>query len=307
MAGDNVLVEFFKLIYTILFSILESIFYCFVSKKEKSVTDEIALVTGAGSGIGRLIAIELSKRGCILLLLDINPVSLEETASIIRNSKGKSYKYVCDLSIRQNIHDTMAKIAKDIGDVDILINNAGIVTGKSILDASDEEIEKTLDINLMAHFWLIRSVLPSMLARNHGHIVTIASVAGLAGINKMTDYSASKFGAVGLDDSLRQEIIHLNKTGVKTTCICPYYINTGMFHGVKTKFPKITPILKPEYVSHKIVKAILTDQVILVIPKIIHLLLMLKSLLPTRGFQAVCDFFEVNKDMASFRGRRGNM
>ena len=136
-----------------------------------------------------------------------------------------------------------------------MINNAGIVTGKSFLESSDEAIEKTMGVNTMSHFWvgiipkdfhfiliylidwfikLTKKFLPSMLENNHGHIVTIASVAGLYGTPKLCDYSASKSAVIGFDYSLRIELLRLNKTGVKTTCVCPYYINTGMFKGCQS-------------------------------------------------------------------------
>mmetsp|Transcript_39481 Transcript_39481/g.35251 ORF Transcript_39481/g.35251 Transcript_39481/m.35251 type:complete len:95 (-) Transcript_39481:240-524(-) len=94
-----------------------------------------------------------------------------------------------------------------------------------------------------------------MIAKNKGHIVTIASNAGLVGVCGLADYCASKFGAVGFDESLRMELRKI-KSNVKTTCICPYYIDTGMFDGVKTRFPLLFPILKPNYVARRICNAI---------------------------------------------------
>jgi len=81
----------------------------------------------------------------------------------------------------------------------------------------------------------VKSFLPAMLQRNSGHIVTIASAAGFVGTNGLVDYCASKFAAVGFDESLRMELAALGKTGVHTTVVCPYYINTGMFEGIKTR------------------------------------------------------------------------
>mmetsp|Transcript_53528 Transcript_53528/g.81215 ORF Transcript_53528/g.81215 Transcript_53528/m.81215 type:complete len:96 (-) Transcript_53528:154-441(-) len=95
-----------------------------------------------------------------------------------------------------------------------------------------------------------------MLKKNKGHIVTIASIAGHAGVQGLADYCASKFGAVGFDESLRHEL-RFQKSKVKTTCINPYYINTGMFDGVKSKFPIILPILGESYTSQRIINAIL--------------------------------------------------
>lgn len=116
----------------------------------------------------------------------------------------------------------------------LLINNAGIVSGKTILENSDFMMKKTLEVNTLAHLYTIREFLPDMIRLKKGHIVAIASVAGLQGAPGLGDYSASKFGAVAIDECLRTE---LKKQGlykhIKTTCINPFFINTGMFDGVK--------------------------------------------------------------------------
>eukprot|EP00106_Octopus_bimaculoides_P018027 XP_014785469.1 PREDICTED: retinol dehydrogenase 10-B-like [Octopus bimaculoides] len=126
-------------------------------------------------------------------------------------------------------------VKNEIGNVDILVNNAGIVTGKNLLDCTDQDIIKTMQVNVLAHFWTIKAFLPKMIERNSGHIVTISSTAGVIGVNKLTGYCASKFACVGLDEALRSELSSLKKDGVHMTLACPYYTNTGMFLGAKTR------------------------------------------------------------------------
>lgn len=137
-----------------------------------------------------------------------------------------------------------------------MINNAGVVSGKQILNNSEAGISRTININTTAHHWTVREVLEKMINNNHGHIVTIASIAGWVGVRGLVDYCASKFGAVGFDESLRFEL-RATKSNVKTTCICPYFINTGMFDGAKSRFPLLFPILSENYASQRIVNAIL--------------------------------------------------
>ncbi len=129
---------------------------------------------------------------------------------------------------------------ENFGPVTLLINNAGIVSGKSILDNSDGLIKKTLEVNTLSHLYTIREFLPDMLRINKGHIVTISSLAGTIGVPGLADYCASKFGAFAIDECLRLEM-KKNGTNIKTTCICPYYINTGMFDGISS--PWHLPIL----------------------------------------------------------------
>lgn len=121
---------------------------------------------------------------------------------------------------------------------------------------------------------MTKSFLSKMLEKNHGHIVTVASMAGHFGTAGLCDYCASKFAVVGFDESLRNELIRMNKTGVKTTVVCPYYINTGMFNGVKSN---MIPLLEPGYVADKIVEAILTDQKVLMLPRIMYFISALKG------------------------------
>ncbi|RUS71580.1 hypothetical protein EGW08_020658 [Elysia chlorotica] len=134
----------------------------------------------------------------------------------------------------------VAQVKQEVGDVDILVNNAGIVTGTKFLDSPDSMNIKTMDINCNAHFWTVKAFLPAMLKKNRGHVVSLASAAGLFGVSGLSDYCASKFAAVGFDESLRAEIAKMGKTGVKTTVVCPFYINTGMFEGAQSRILPIS-------------------------------------------------------------------
>lgn len=121
---------------------------------------------------------------------------------------------------------------------------------------------------------MIREFLPSMLKNNQGHIVTVSSLTGVFGSAGLCDYSASKAAVIGLDSSLRFELLRLKRTGVKTTCVCPYLIDTGMFHGASSP---LVPYLKPEYVADKIVEAVLTDQKLLILPRIFYFAVLFKG------------------------------
>ena len=114
----------------------------------------------------------------------------------------------------------------------MLINNAGIVSGKTTLELTEPMVKKTFDVNTISHLWTIKEFLPEMIAKKKGHIVSIASLAGLVSMPRLGDYCASKFGAVAIDEAVRLELKKNGHYGyIKTTCICPYFINTGMFDG----------------------------------------------------------------------------
>jgi len=272
---------------------------------KKIISNELVLITGSASGLGRVLALKFAKLGARLALLDMNRDGNEETKRLILEnwSQTKVKIYSCDLNDRMDIYGVMQKVKSDLGDVDILINNAGVVTGKKILDCPDELMIKTMNVNSLAHFWTIKSVLRSMLDRNHGHIVTIASAAGLTGTAGLVDYCASKFAAVGLTESLAFELRNLRKDGVYTTTVCPFYINTGMFDGFGVKFPSLLPVLTPEYVADRIVNAILTNQEILIVPRLLYVANYIKSLLPAQASYRIADFLGVTASMDTFKGR----
>jgi all-trans-retinol dehydrogenase (NAD+) len=262
-----------------------------------------ALITGAASGLGLLMARKLAAGGAHVILWDLNAAGLDNARRDLEAAGRSVESDVCDLSSREAIEAAAARVLYR-GPVDILINNAGVVTGKSLLEASPREIELTFDVNVLALFWTTRAFLPAMLAHDRGHVVTIASAAGIVGISKMTDYCASKHAAVGFDESLRLEL-RRQGSKVMTTVVCPFYISTGMFAGVRTRFPAILPILDPERVTDQIVDAIRRDRRRLILPSVVRST-WLGRLLPVQAFDAIMEFLGLNHSMDQFTGRAGH-
>ncbi|XP_033099452.1 epidermal retinol dehydrogenase 2-like [Anneissia japonica] len=305
----KIIVDFLEGIYVhfmLLVDMIVAIVLFIIPKKSKDVAGEFVLVTGSGSGIGRLLALEFAKRGATLVLWDINESAIKDVAGEIEEQGGEAYTYKVDLSKREEVYSIAEKVKKDVGDIDILVNNAGVVTGKKFMDSPDKMIQLTMDVNIGAHFWTIKSFLPSMIERNHGHIVTIASSAGLFGTKGLIDYCASKFAAVGLDESLRYELMFMGNEGVHTTVVCPFFINTGMFDGVKTRFPSLLPIIEPEVAVAKIMSGILTNEKEVYAPGIIRVLVKLRDILPDRAKCRVFQFFGTDTCMDHFVGRTKN-
>jgi all-trans-retinol dehydrogenase (NAD+) len=262
------------------------------------------LVTGAASGIGRLLAREVAAEGANLVLWDIAHPELKAVTEELRMGGGNVFPHCCDVSDRESVSEAAAQVLEECGPVDVLINNAGIVSGQPVMEATDEGIQRTFAVNVLAHFWTTRAFLPAMAERNRGHIVTIASAGGLVAAPRLTDYSASKFAAVGFDEALRLELAR-DGLDIRTTVVCPFYVDTGMFEGVKTRFSWLLPILEPEYVAAKIVKAIKKDRRRLVMPRFVYVAPAMR-LLPTSWFDALVGFFGVSRSMDEFAGRRGS-
>ncbi|NXY66557.1 RDHE2 dehydrogenase, partial [Callaeas wilsoni] len=300
----NFFLETLKFIVLFVYYLLESLVFLVVPGRKKNVSGDIVLVTGAGSGIGRLLAVKFARLGATVVVWDINQEGLNCTVRLAReNGAGRVHSYVCDCSKRQDVYRVADQVKKEVGDVSILINNAGIVIGKRFLDSPDSLVEKTMEVNTMAHFWTYKAFLPAMIATNHGHLVSIASSAGLCGANQLSDYCASKFAAVGFAESIDMEMRGLRKTGVKTTIVCPYVINTGMFDGVKTKWPHVLPMLDPEYVAERIINAVRQNQEMLFIPRILYVLYFLKSFLPVKATVLLIEYIGALDVMNTFKGR----
>ena len=262
------------------------------------------LITGAASGIGRLMALKIGAQRGQLVLWDVNPQGLDKVRGEIEAQGGRASSYVCNLTDRRAIADAAAKTLQERGPIDILINNAGVVSGKTIQEASEEDIQRTFDVNVLALFWTTRAFLPKMLERNSGHIVTIASAAGIVGTSRLVDYCSSKHAAVGFDEALRLELKR-ERSKVVTTVVCPFYISTGMFEGVKTRFPRLLPILEPDRVATRIVDAIRKNRRRLLLPPFVYTTY-LARILPVSVFDGIMEFFGVNKSMDEFTGRAGH-
>ncbi|XP_033117413.1 epidermal retinol dehydrogenase 2-like [Anneissia japonica] len=274
-----------------------------VSWIAKSVVGERVLITGAGGGLGYQIATEFARKGAELVLWDINDELNSKTADAVEELGAKVTTFKCDISKRDEVYCVAERVKKEVGEIDILVNNAGIVSGKRLMDIPDERIIKTMEINSLAHVWTLKAFLPHMMAKNHGHIVTIASIAGNFGLVRLSDYCMSKFAAQGFHESMALEMVAEGATDVKFTVVNPYLITTGMFDGVKIKYPFIIPSLAPEQVGRKVVNAVLTNQEVVVLPWSMNLFVYLKSFMPIQVLFMISKLFGVLHSMDEFVGR----
>ena len=265
-------------------------------------TNKVTLITGGARGLGRLVAQKLAAKGSHIVLWDISHATLADTAGEISARGYKVTTYHCDVSERQMVYGLAEKVKKEIGRVDILINNAAVVSGRPFLECTDEQLERTVRVNLLAHFWTVKAFLPDMVQANSGHIVTIASAGGIVGSSGLVDYSASKFAAFGFHEALRAELKKQNLK-IDTTVVCPYFIKSEMFAGVKTRFSFLLPILDAEKVSNRIVRAIARKEQRLIMPPLVYATWPLR-LLPVSMFDKVATFLGVNDAMNTFQGRQ---
>jgi all-trans-retinol dehydrogenase (NAD+) len=269
---------------------------------EKKLLNKNIVITGGASGIGRLMAKFLADKGAKVIILDINEKNLIKTVNEISEVGKLAVGYLCDVGNFEEVNDVYNKISAEHGFVEILINNAGVISGKYFTELTPEEIERTLRVNTFAGIWTTKVFLPAMLEKNRGHLVNIASAGGMIGVAKMSDYSASKFAHFGFDEALRMELRQMKKN-IHTTIVTPYFINTGMFDGVKTRFSFLLPILDERKVANKIVRAIEKKRTRVIMPPMVYTLFPLR-MLPVAFFDWVADFMGINDTMKNFVGRK---
>lgn len=262
--------------------------------------NKTVLITGGASGIGKLMASIALQKGAKVIIWDINQQKIDETLLEFR-SLGSISSYTLDITDLAAVKATAGLVKKDHGIVDILINNAGIVVGNYFHEHSHEEISRTMTINANAPMHITLEFLHNMMEQNSGHICTIASSAGLISNPKMAVYVASKWSAIGWSDSLRLEMKQLKKN-IGVTTVTPYYINTGMFDGVKSS---IVPILKPEKVARQIIRGIERNKIFVSMPWSVGFVRFSQGLLPIRVFDwLVGDVMGVYAAMEHFKGRK---
>jgi len=260
------------------------------------------LITGGASGIGRLMGQRLAALGGRISVWDLHREKLDTVvAELSAASREPARGFVCDVAQREHVYAIAKETAAASGAVDILINNAGVVSGQRILDLPDEKIAATFAINTLSLFWTAKAFLPQMIERRSGHVVTIASASALIGVPKLADYAASKWAAMGFDESLRAELRTI-APAIRTTVVCPYYIDTGMFRGVRSRFPRLLPILNEHRVAERIVDAIQHDRQRLMMPPLVQFVPLMR-VLPVRIFDWIATFLGVNASMDEFTGR----
>lgn len=264
------------------------------------------LITGGAMGLGKLVAKACIKEGASRIVIwDINEQAMAETAAELKSDSAEVHTFKVDVSDVSQINDNGKKVLAEIGTIDILFNNAGIVAGnKWFHEHGESDIQKTIDINVSALMHVTRIFLPAMLNQGGGHIVNLASAAGLTPNPRMSVYASSKWAVVGWSESLRLEM-DMQQSGVHVTTVCPGYISTGMFDGVKN--PLLTPILKPADVVRNMISAVKGNRILLRMPFMVKALPLLRGILPVRAFDFLAgSVFGVYKTMDSFKGRQSS-
>ncbi|KAH6887765.1 hypothetical protein B0T10DRAFT_530139 [Thelonectria olida] len=194
---------------------------------------------------------KFSHKSVRVLSLDINPPQNALPAN--------AHFFQVDVTSPDAVHETAEKIRHEFGDPTVLINNAGIVSGKTILDIPHGQLKRMFDVNILAHFWLVKEFLPAMVKENHGHVVTMASVASFLTISNNVDYSCVKSGLVAFNEGLAQELRHrYNARGVLTSIVYPFWVRTPLIKNLIEHPTFKDGVLEPEDVAGAVVDRVVT-------------------------------------------------
>ena len=196
------------------------------------LADQIAVVTGAGRGIGRAIVLKLAAEGCDVVCVSRTAENAERTANEVRALGRRSWAHAADVSDAAMVNTVIDSILNETGKVDILVNNAGVTKDNLFMRMRDEEWDEVIAINLTSVFILCRSALKNMMRRRSGRIINIASISGVVGNPGQGNYAASKAGLVGMTKSLAREVA---SRGITANCIAPGFIETPMTHALNEK------------------------------------------------------------------------
>ena len=274
----------------------------------KSVAGKNVLVTGAAMGMGRLFAERaVAEHARSVVLWDVNEAALNETLATMETGSSAVSGYIVDLGDPEQVRVTAEAVLADLGEIHVLINNAGVVRGNKFFWETDSvrDTKLTIDVNTLAPMYVAREFLPTMVASaQECRLVNLASAAGFTPNPRMAAYAGSKWAVIGWSDSVRLELKQAGIDHVKVTTVCPYYVNTGMFDGAKSA--PLLPILEPTDVVEESWQGMCSGSSFVIMPRTVVLSEVLKGLVPIGVRDFIADnIIGVYHTMEDFTGRAG--
>jgi short-subunit dehydrogenase len=272
----------------------------------KTVDGMRVLVTGAAKGMGRLFVERAIAEGASAVVLwDRDESALNDTLTELDDGRSALSGYIVDIADPADVAATAAATLDEVGGIDVLINNAGVVRGNKYFWETDVEADTkfTIDVNTLGPMYVAHALLPSMIAgEGECRMVNLASAAGFTPNPRMAVYAASKWAVIGWSDSVRLELKQAGLDRIKVTTVCPYYVRTGMFEGARSA--PLLPLLDPADVVDETWSAMLAGRPFVVLPKTVMLSEMLKGVVPTGVRDFIADHvIGVYHTMEDFTGR----
>ena len=194
--------------------------------------DKVAIITGAGQGIGQATALKFAQEGAKVVVCDVKPESIEETVALCKETRGDAFGYVADVRDFQALQQMVDVTVEKWGRVDCLVNNAGIVADAQIKNMTEDQFDRVIEINLKGVYNCTKAVVDTMLRQQSGVILNASSIVGLHGNFGQTNYAASKFGVIGMVKTWARE---LGRKGIRANAVCPGFIATNILSSMPEK------------------------------------------------------------------------
>ena len=260
------------------------------------------LITGAGAGIGALMAEEFAKQGAEVIVTARRISAAREVTDRIKAAGGKAHPYVLDVSKIASIAKFRDKLHQEVGPITSLINNAGVVFGGEFETVELEQHLNTFRVNTEGLMATTHAFLEDLIQADEAFLVNIASASAFIGLPYGSTYAASKWAVVGFSESLRLELAVRKIKHVHVTSVCPSYISTGMFDGVKT--PLFSPMLTPKKVVKSIIRGMQKKDAFVIEPPMAKSVELMKAILPQGIWDEVARRTGVSTSMYSWKGKK---
>lgn len=260
-------------------------------KQVRSVSGQVVAITGGAQGIGKCTAQALIRRGARVAIGDLNNELAEQAAAELG---GSCVALPLDVTSRSSFESFLESAEKELGPIDVLINNAGIMPLNMLVDEPDEIAKLQVDINLHGVIFGTKLAMERMVPRRSGHIVNVASQAGKAGFPGGATYCATKHAVVGLSEAARGE---LRDTGVEVSCVMPAIVNTELGSGLHEA--RGVKTLEPEEVAEAIIEGIETNRFDVWVPKNTAVIATFMNLLPRRGREGIARLLRADDVLAT--------
>lgn len=259
------------------------------------------LITGAGQGLGRAVALQTAQAGAHVFVTDMNAAKVEEVVNEIRNLGGNAQGYCLNVTDLSQIAQVKKNVMES-GGLDILVNNAGTVLGGDFLSVPLEVHHRMAAVNLLGLWNITHAFLPLLIQRQDACVLNVASASAILPLPHAATYAATKAAVLSFSDSLKEELILLGHSHVKVSVVCPSYISTGLFEGAAAPF--LTSILTTDFVAKTLLESIQKERSFVLMPWRVWFLYAGSTLLPRNWYHKLCRWIGVSTSMQKWVGHK---
>lgn len=267
---------------------------------KKSIKLKRVLITGSARGIGLEIARQFALAGAEVVITDLDGEAALASRDAMREEGYRCHAYPMDVTDEASLLEVRDRLHTEAGTLDVIVNNAGVVFGGPFLDVPLEKHRLTYRVNTEGLVAVTHVFLPDLIDQERGHVVNVASASGFVGLPGGSTYASSKWAVIGFSESLRLELKHMGLKDIGVTTVCPSYVDTGMFEGVKP--PLLTRFLSPGELAEKIVIAVERNQLYVLEPWLVKMTPFLKGVLPTGLSDALSEALGASSGMQTWKG-----